>query len=250
MAKKKIINTEAPGAETHSAPDPAAEPFFSDAEVSAVGSAIETAEKAEPLSAHPTCDYEHLPIVVLGSAEALPLLDEIWQRKAPGSLIIPIEVDEDPPFSATIDRLIANELIPDTFVLVPANCFPTHRVGIADLVAYRVRRMKSQSGKMLATPRTGLPFLFKADAALKTLKLLGDTYDEEAFLFVYNPIAHPGERPEEIGMTFGNTVSYAIRRPKCLAVVAEALVRKRFICTTGEGFVAIKDQLALLVKNE
>ena len=51
-------------------------------------------------------------------------------------------------------------------------------------------------------------------------------------------------------MAFGNTVSYAVQRPKCMATVAEALVRKRFICAHGEGFAAIKDRLALLVKDE
>lgn len=35
-----------------------------------------------------------------------------------------------------------------------------------------------------------------------------------------------------------------------MATVAEALVRKRFICAHGEGFAAIKDRLALLVKDE
>lgn len=67
---------------------------------------------------------------------------------------------------------------------------------------------------------------------------------------MYNGIAHPGELPEEIGMTFGNTVSYAVRCPECMGTVAEALIRKRFICAYGEGFAAIKSRLALLVKDE
>ena len=187
-----------------------------------------------------------IPVIVLGSAEALPLLTKVWEQKAVGTVIIPIEIGE------VIDQVIVNDDIPDSFIIVPANCFPTHRVNLADLTAYRVRRMKPKpdSDKWVVTPCTGLPFLVEATAVLQALEKLGDTYTEEEFLEVYNGIAHPGELPEEIGMTFGNTVSYAVQRPKCMATVAEALVRKRFICAHGEGFAAIKDRLALLVKDE
>ncbi len=192
-----------------------------------------------------------IPVIVLGSAEALPLLTKVWEQKAVGAIIIPVEIGEG-PFSEVIDRVIANDDIPDPFIIVPANCFPTHRVNLADLTAYRVRRMKPKpdSDKWVVTPCTGLPFLVEATAVLQALEKLGDTYTEEEFLEVYNGIAHPGELPEEIGMAFGNTVSYAVQRPKCMATVAEALVRKRFICAHGEGFAAIKDRLALLVKDE
>lgn len=192
-----------------------------------------------------------IPVIVLGSAEALPLLTKVWEQKAVGTVIIPIEIGES-PFSEVIDQVIVNDDIPDSFIIVPANCFPTHRVNLADLTAYRVRRMKPKpdSDKWVVTPCTGLPFLVEATAVLQALEKLGDTYTEEEFLEVYNGIAHPGELPEEIGMAFGNTVSYAVQRPKCMATVAEALVRKRFICAHGEGFAAIKDRLALLVKDE
>lgn len=191
-----------------------------------------------------------IPIVVLGTADALPLLTEVWKHKAPGAAIIPFEQGPG-PFSEVIDRLMEDDGIPDSFILVPANCFPTHRVTFADLVIYRVRRMKptAASDKWEVTPQTGLPFIFQATAALRTFEQLDDTYTEEEFLKVYNENAHPGELPEEIGMSFGNTVSYAVRRPKCMSAVAEALVRKRFICATGEGFTAIKDRLALLVSD-
>ena len=187
-----------------------------------------------------------IPVIVLGSAEALPLLTKVWEQKAVGTVIIPIEIGEG-PFSEVIDQVIINDDIPDSFIIVPANCF-----NLADLTAYRVRRMKPKpdSDKWVVTPCTGLPFLVEATAVLQALEKLGDTYTEEEFLEVYNGIAHPGELPEEIGMAFGNTVSYAVQRPKCMATVAEALVRKRFICAHGEGFAAIKDRLALLVKDE
>ena len=143
-----------------------------------------------------------IPVIVLGSAEALPLLTKVWEQKAVGTVIIPIEIGEG-PFSEVIDQVIVNDDIPDSFIIVPANCFPTHRVNLADLTAYRVRRMKPKpdSDKWVVTPCTGLPFLVEATAVLQALEKLGDTYTEEEFLEVYNGIAHPGELPEEIGMT-------------------------------------------------
>lgn len=196
-------------------------------------------------------NLDAIPLVVLGTADALPLLTKVWRQKAPGEVIVAVEVG-DGPFSETIDRLMTDETIPDVFALVPANCFPTHRIDLYDVMAYRVRRKRTASvpDKWVVTPCTGLPFLFKASVALPVIEQLGDAYSEEEFLEAYNAIAHPGKLPEEIGMTFGNTVSYAVQPPKCKAVVAEALVRKRFICATGEGYAAIKDQLALLAKDE
>lgn len=253
MAKtnsQKAINPEA-GSVPASGTATQVDTVDPDIKTADANAALEAARKAEQAPEATNRNCERFPIVVLGSAEALPLLTRVWQQKTTDIAIIPIEV-EDGAFSEVVDRLLADENIPDTFTLVPTNCFPTHRIGLADLVAYRVRRMKEKAGsdKWTVTSRTGLPFLFEATAALQTLERLGDTYSEEEFLDAYNKVAHPDELPEEIGMTFGNTVSYAILRPKCMATVAEALVRKRFICATGEGFTAIKDQLALLVKNE
>ena len=75
-----------------------------------------------------------IPVIVLGSAEALPLLTKVWEQKAVGTVIIPIEIGEG-PFSEVIDQVIVNDDIPDSFIIVPANCFPTHRVNLADLTA-------------------------------------------------------------------------------------------------------------------
>ena len=52
-----------------------------------------------------------ISIVVLGSAEALPLLTKVWEQKAVGAIIIPVEIGEG-PFSEGIDRVIANDDIP------------------------------------------------------------------------------------------------------------------------------------------
>ena len=182
-------------------------------------------------------------IVVCGTAEALPLLTKAWKQKAAPAVILPREVGSA-PFSELITGLLAEEEIPDTFVLVPANCFPTRCVNIADLAAYRVRKF-FDSSKALDTQ---LPVLLEATAVLKTLELLDNdnTFTAEEFFEKYNGIAHVGELAEEVGMSFSNTVAFADMPNPCMAKVAEALIRKKFICTTAEGFTPIKERLALL----
>lgn len=182
-------------------------------------------------------------IVVCGTAEALPLLTKAWKQKAAPAVILPREVGSA-PFSELITGLLAEEEIPDTFVLVPANCFPTHCVNIADLAAYRVRKFFDGSKAL----DTQLPVLLEATAVLKTLESLNDDtgFTAQEFFEKYNPIAHVGEIAEEIGMSFGNTVAYVDQSTPCMAKVAEALVRRKFICTSAEGFTPIKERLALL----
>lgn len=182
-------------------------------------------------------------IVVCGTPEALPLLTKAWKQKAAPAVIVPREVGSE-PFSELIIGLLAEDDIPDTFILVPANCFPTTTVTIADLTAYRVRKFFDES----KTLDTGLPVLLETTAILKALEFLNNDagFTAQEFFEKYNPVAHAGEMAEEIGMTFGNTVAFVESPTPCMAKVTEALLRKKFICTTAEGFTPIKERLALL----
>lgn len=186
---------------------------------------------------------KNVVIVVCGTPEALPLLTKAWKQKAAQAIILPRKV-ADTPFSELITGLMAEEEIPDTFILVPQNCFPTATVTIADLTAYRVRKF-DDGHKALDTR---LPVLLEATAVLRTLEFFNDPTDfnAEEFFTNYNSIAHPGELAEEVGMSFGNTVAFADMPNPCMEKVAEALIRKKFICTTAEGFTPIKERLAML----
>ena len=115
-------------------------------------------------------------------------------------------------------------------------------------MAYRIRRKLTSPVSWVETSDTRLPVLLEATAVLKTLELLDndDTFTAEEFFEKYNGIAHAGELPEAVGMSFGNTVAFADMQTPCMAKVAEALLRKKFICTTAEGFTPIKERLALL----
>lgn len=242
-------NTPAAGASTGgNVPTADAEKGTPTAEVPETEDAAEAQAAAEVA----TAETEIVPIftmckdvviVVCGTAEALPLLSKAWKQKAAPAVILAREMGET-PFPELITGLMAEEDIPDTFILVPENCFPTATVSIADLTAYRVRKFDDGH----KAHNTRLPVLLEATAVLKTLEFFNGPADftAEEFFEKYNSIAHPGEMAEEIGMSFGNTVAYADRPTPCMALVAEALVRKKFICTTAEGFTPIKERLALL----
>lgn len=187
-------------------------------------------------------------LVLCVQAEAMAVQEKVWKKMAAEMAIIKRCIDEK-TFPQIIDALMADDDIPDTFVYVPAHCFPTHPVGLADLIAYRVRK-KFQAGSlpsaMLTVHNTELPVLLRAEYVLQTQGALGETYTEEEFFAKYNAIAHAGELPEEIGITFGNTVAYVHKQPSCAARLAEVLLCKKFICANADGFQFIKAQLKLL----
>lgn len=191
--------------------------------------------------------HPDITILVCGTAEALPLLTKAWQQKAQPAKIIPRLVDAV-SFPELMIALMADDSIPDAFIFVPANCFPTHRLCLSDLAAYRVRRMQMDPVACKDVAWTGLPVLLEAHLVLQVLKALDaqDTFNEEEFLSKYNTLAHPGQLPEIISMYIGSTVAYAESPTPCPAKVAEALLRKKFICTNAEGFHPIKEKLALL----
>lgn len=202
--------------------------------------------KNDPAASQDTSD-ERLVIVVCGSKESLPLLTTGWEQKASFARIVPMNVDGK-TFPEVVDALLIDDNLPDDFVLVPENCFPTHRVTIADLYAYRVRciQKRSDTSDLVKVNETRLPMLFRSKVALDATAKLEEEYLEEEFLKEYNALAHVGELPDEIGMTFGNIVSYVVKQPSCSVLVFEAFAKKKFICPTREGFPFIEQQLAKL----
>ncbi len=192
-----------------------------------------------------------MTLVLCAAADSIDVLTKTWERKAPQTTIIKQRIDGK-TFPEIIDTMLADDDVPDSFVYVPAYCFPTHPVSLADLLAYRIRK-RGQIGKpyiMESVNDTGLPVFLQAKFILQAQEKLGETYTEEEFFTAYNAVAHAGELPEEIGMTFGNAVAYVVKQPSCMLRVAEVLVRKKFICANYEGFSYIKGELKLLYGKE
>ena len=187
---------------------------------------------------------EHTTIVVCGGEEAIPLLEKAWKRAAGSAKIICMGVDADTPFHYLLTSIIADERVPDKFVFVPASCFPTHKVTLSDLITPRVRLLTDGTQTVL----TRLPMLLESDYILKTLEALKSKEEvtEEVFFEKYNELAYSGVLIEQISMGSGNLVGYVTNPNPCMAKVAEALIRKKFICTNDEGFTPIQGHLAQL----
>ncbi len=257
MTEKKNANT--PAAEVKQ-PSAAGTTAGTEIVQPAEADAPEPKPEPEPEESHQPAEAEQAsisepckgaPLVLCGTAESMTALTKTWERMAAAANIAKRRIDEK-TFPQLIDALMADDDIPDTFVYVPAYCFPTHPVGLADLIAYRIRKKvrSGNTGDMESVNNTGLPVLLQAKFILQTQEKLGETYTEEEFFAAYNAVAHAGELPEEIGMTFGNTVAYVVKQPSCMARMAEVLVRKKFICANADGFRFIKGKLKLLYGKE
>ncbi len=242
-AGSEPVSTEIPQ-EEKSADTAASEEPQQHSETSSDAESVSSEQESNPISDA----FKEMTLVLCGYVESMTAFAKTWKRMAAEATIVKRAIDGK-TFPEIIDALMADDDIPDTFVYVLAYCFPTHPVGLADLIAYRVRK-KFQAGSlpsaMLTVHNTELPVLLQAEYVLQTQEALGETYTEEEFFAAYNAIAHAGELPEEIGMTFRNTVAYVVKQPSCMARLAEVLVCKRFICTNAVGFPFIEARLKLL----
>lgn len=261
MATQKTENTETPVVEQPSTTgaEPVSTETKQEEKLADAAVSEESQQQSEASTDAETASFEQasnpisdgikqMVLVLCGQAEAMTVQEKVWKKMAADIAIIKRSIDEK-TFPQIIDALMADDDIPDTFVYVPAYCFPTHPVGLADLIAYRVRK-KFQAGSlpsaMLTVHNTELPVLLQAKYVLQTQEALGETYTEEEFFAKYNAIAHAGQLPEEIGMTFGNTVAYVHKQPSCAARLSEVLVCKKFICSNAVGFPFIEARLKLL----
>lgn len=183
-------------------------------------------------------------IVVCGDEDAIKLLEKAWNRVAAPANIVAMRVDADTPFHYLIGSILAWDRVPDNFVFVPANCFPTHNVTLGDLITPRVRVLTDGT----QTPLARLPMLLESDIILKTLEVLLTEKDitEEMFFEAYNELAYHRVLIDQVTMSSGNTVGYVTHSSPNIDRVKEALACKKFICCNAEGFRAIQDLLVNL----
>jgi hypothetical protein len=218
-------------------PDPSPESSKSDPNNGEGSESTETNElKAVPVFALD----EDVIIVVCGTSESISLLDKAWTEKATPATIMSMNVD-GMSFRDIIENLISDDGLPDTIFLVPASCFPTHRVSLADLIAYKVRVMKKGERRHA----TGLPTMLDMAVAIEVLEKFpeGDLLTEEDFWKAYNEIAHEDEVPVETGHFTPGTVTFAVSSAPCRSVIAEGLARRKYINATPEAFRAIETML-------
>lgn len=163
------------------------------------------------------------------------LVKKIWKRFSPGLLASFRTVPEGTDTAAVLADIVADETVPDKFVLVMPGCVPCCHID-AELGVPVVYVEKS--GKRIYDH--GLPMEFDKEILVDVLAQTGSD-DAEVLLKSYGDAA--GLRPVEVGMSFGNYVTPVRRAAPCENRVIEALLRKKFLLCSPEGFSAIRNIL-------
>lgn len=171
-------------------------------------------------------------------------LGKVWSRMTELPFkIVPYADGES--LQTILAELVADVDIADDFVLVPANVLPCKPVDLDELsvpyvytTAYGERKYDSR-----------VPMKFSKASLVEHLAGAGGM-DDEAFLHTYfDTYRH---YPVEVGFSYGNFITPVLRGNPCESVVMEALVRKRFISASPEGYKAISSLIenTLLSQNE
>ena len=165
------------------------------------------------------------------------LMEKIWRKMYSGDGLAFGTVPENSDTVAELAGIVADETVADRFVLVMPGCVPCCKVTEVELALPVVYVEKS--GKRLLD--NGLPMMFDKDILVDVLAQAGDKADSETVLEAYNRAA--GVRPVEVGMSFGNYVTPVRRAVPCENRVIEALLKKKFLLCSSEGFRAIRNIL-------
>lgn len=189
-----------------------------------------------PVQEIPTSGEIMKTVTVLCWPGTEELVEKIWRKYSPGLLASFLTVPEGADTAAVLADMVADETVPDKFVLVMPGCVPCCRIN-AELGVPVVYVEKS--GKRIYDH--GLPMEFDKDILVDVLAQAGDKADSETVLEAYNRAA--GVRPVEVGMSFGNYVTPVRRSVPCENKVIEALLRKKFLTCSPEGFRAIRNIL-------
>lgn len=143
---------------------------------------------------------------------------------------------------------LSDESVPEEFVLVPAGTIPCGGVDMDALMLSTV--YEDRAGKLHYD--SGLPlFVRKVDALAmmeKVAAINGDVAASEEFAKRYIDACRP--RPVVVSFNFGNYVTPVKRANPCEHVIIEALVRKKFLTSTPEGFRAMVPVLEKTFKDE
>ena len=171
---------------------------------------------------------EPVRLVVLAYQGTEQLLKEIWKRNCnePARII----TDNFENFIDALGAIVADTAVAEDFVLVQANCIPCAPIRFAELQQAFVLIDSAKREHYLHR----LPISFnKAILA----DCLGEEMDPEGFVRSY--VLSNATRPVQASLQFGNIVSPVLRGDPCEHLVIEALLRKKFIVTSPDGWTAI-----------
>lgn len=170
-------------------------------------------------------------VVVLAYKGTEEQVKRVWEKMAVLPMVVLAYSDEE-KLQDVLAKIVADESIADDFIFVPANVIPVKPVNLEELSVPYV--YTTSRGERIYNSRVPMAF---GKSKLVELLAASDAKDDEEFIRVY--YGHYRHYPIEVGFTFGNFITPVTRANPCEHGVMEALVRKRFISASAEGYKAI-----------
>lgn len=170
-------------------------------------------------------------VVVLAYKDTEEQVKRVWEKMAGLPMAVLAYSDEE-KLQGVLAKIVADESIADDFIFVPANVIPCKPVNLEELSVPYV--YTTSRGERIYNSRVPMAF---GKSKLVELLAASDAKDDEEFIRVY--YGRYRHYPIEVGFTFGNFITPVTRANPCEHGVMEALVRKRFISASAEGYKAI-----------
>lgn len=170
-------------------------------------------------------------VVVLAYKGTEEQVKRVWEKMAVLPMVVLAYSDEE-KLQDVLAKIVADESIADDFIFVPANVIPVKPVNLEELSVPYV--YTTSRGERIYNSRVPMAF---GKSKLVELLAASDAKDDEEFIRVY--YGRYRHYPIEVGFTFGNFITPVTRANPCEHGVMEALVRKRFISASAEGYKAI-----------
>lgn len=170
-------------------------------------------------------------VVVLAYKGTEEQVKRVWEKMTRLPMVVLAYSDEE-KLQDVLAKIVADESIADDFIFVPANVIPCKPVNLEELSVPYVYTT-SRGGRIY---NSRVPMAF-GKSKLVELLAASDAKDDEEFIRVY--YGRYRHYPIEVGFTFGNFITPVTRANPCEHGVMEALVRKRFISASAEGYKAI-----------
>lgn len=170
-------------------------------------------------------------VVVLAYKGTEEQVKRVWEKMAVLPMVVLAYSDED-KLQDVLAKIVADESIADDFIFVPANVIPCKPVNLEELSVPYV--YTTSRGERIYNSRVPMAF---GKSKLVELLAASDAKDDEEFIRSY--YGRYRHYPVEVGFTFGNFITPVTRANPCEHGVMEALVRKRFISASAEGYKAI-----------
>lgn len=170
-------------------------------------------------------------VVVLAYKGTEEQVKRVWEKMAVLPMVVLAYSDEE-RLQDVLAKIVADESIADDFIFVPANVIPCKPVNLEELSVPYV--YTTSRGERIYNSRVPMAF---GKSKLVELLASSDVKDDEKFIRSY--YGRYRHYPVEVGFTFGNFITPVTRANPCEHGVMEALVRKRFISASAEGYKAI-----------